>query len=57
MLFFRNDPDWSKATYQKVSAELGISESQAYKWGYHQKIKISIPFERKHVSFINPNPL
>ena len=36
---FKKDPTWCKETYQRVSRETGLSESQVYKWGWDQKNK------------------
>ena len=37
----REDPKWKSQTYMKVAQAIGISPTQAYKWGYHYKIKQS----------------
>lgn len=36
---YRLDPEWKKETFTKAAEELGIKPIQAYKWGYHQKLK------------------
>lgn len=40
MKYFKQDPDWSRATVQKVKKEIQIKTSQVYKWGYDQKLKL-----------------
>ena len=36
---FSKDPQWSRKTFLEAAKNLGIKISQAYKWGYHRKIK------------------
>lgn len=36
---FREDPDWTKETFHRAAEKLGIRPLQAYKWGYHRKLK------------------
>lgn len=54
-MFYSQDPFWSPGTYKKAADEVGISHIQAYKWGYHQRIKNNVPFQKRSVSpdFVN----
>ena len=40
-LLYREDPSWKKDTFTKAANELGLKPIQAYKWGYHKKIKVA----------------
>jgi hypothetical protein len=42
---FKHDPNWTRATVQKVKKELGMKTSQIYKWGYDQKLKLKLEEE------------
>ena len=59
---YREDPEWKIETYIKAAEATGISPIQAYKWGYHQRIKQlgttlkSRPAKQIKVSNINIRP-
>lgn len=36
---YKNDPNWDKNMIQKLSDELGLKESQIYKWNWDQRKK------------------
>lgn len=37
--YFDRNPNWDKNTIQKLSDELGLKESQIYKWNWDQRKK------------------
>lgn len=41
--YFEKNPNWDKPIIQKLSDELGLKESQIYKWNWDQRKKMMMP--------------
>ena len=39
IIYIRNDPEWTRKTFLEAASALKIKPIQAYKWGYHKKLK------------------
>ena len=38
---YRKDPEWTRKTFVEAASVLKIKPIQAYKWGYHKRMKES----------------
>jgi hypothetical protein len=53
MNLFLINPNWDRPTINKISSELGLKESQIYKWNWDQKKKaLSGDFEKDKIEEI-----
>eukprot|EP00347_Sterkiella_histriomuscorum_P011141 403373602 len=45
--YFDRNPNWDKITIQRLSDELGLKESQIYKWNWDQRKKTGLSLEEQ----------
>lgn len=53
VFLYSEDPEWSNETFSRAAKEIGIKPIQAYKWGYHKKIKVAELEKQKEAEKVN----